>query len=280
MRKRILFLTVILGLLLGAPAAWAQPDTLDLPILEDGETISAAFDTNADAQLYAFNGSEGDEVTILMEKTDNTDLDPLLMLLDEVGQVIATADDISRTNRSAEIEDAELPADGTYFVVAMTYIGLAGTDDSDDSDAPYGYDLTASGFNTPEGRDVDTLRYAGIVATYGDPVQLAISREAPVFYVSFDGEEGEEVDIMTYLSGDDDDVQDTLLYLFAPDGRRIAVNDDPQRGELAAQLEDIELPQDGRYIIFASSFYFHDIVFLEQEGLVWFDGGFELEVSN
>ena len=280
MRKPFLLFTFVALLLIQTSWVYGQPNTLDVPILEEGETVRGEFETNADAQLYAFNGSEGDVVTITMDKADDTDLDPLLILLDEVGEVVASNDDRRQNDRSSEIEDAELPRDGTYFVVAMTYIGLLSTDEANDEDAPYTYDLTVSNFTVPSSREDNSIRYSGIVASYGTPVELSINRDAPVFYVSFDGSEGDIVDISTTLSGEEDDVRDTMLYLFAPDGRRIAVNDDPQRGELAAALDGIELPQDGRYIIFATSFFFHDITFLEENDGLWFDGSFELEIDN
>jgi hypothetical protein len=283
MHKQRIVVCLCLFFALSTGIVYGQDNGLTLPILVDGETITTAFDTTAGAQLYAFNGSAGDLVSVLVEQPRDSVLDPIV-LLDEVGYVVAANDDTGnpeRTPLAAEVVDVELPNDGTYFVLAMTIAGLLSMDYGESADAPYTVEVTASGFSLPSNREADTLRYAGIIATYNTPLTLTLSREAPVFYVSFDGEAGDEIDLVTRLGGGEGDVIDSLLYLFAPDGQRIAANDDPEEGVYAAELRGIELPVDGRYVVFASSYLFHAIDYLEDElGGTWVDGDFEMEISH
>jgi hypothetical protein len=284
MHKQRIVVCLCLFFALSTGIVYGQDNGLTLPILVDGETITTAFDTTAGAQLYAFNGSAGDLVSVLVEQPRDSVLDPIVVLLDEVGYVVAANDDTGnpeRTPLAAEVVDVELPNDGTYFVLAMTIAGLLSMDYGESADAPYTVEVTASGFSLPSNREADTLRYAGIIATYNTPLTLTLSREAPVFYVSFDGEAGDEIDLVTRLGGGEGDVIDSLLYLFAPDGQRIAANDDPEEGVYAAELRGIELPVDGRYVVFASSYLFHAIDYLEDElGGTWVDGDFEMEISH
>jgi hypothetical protein len=254
MRKFVLLAIVVFAILMLAAVAGAQePAGISVTGLEEGETFEVEFATTADGQLFAFNGSEGDEVTITMEQDGNTPLDPLLILLGERGQVIAYNDDSSNSDLevlAAEIEDVELPYDGSYYVFATTFMGLRDSTAGDDSDEPYVFELTASGFSEPSGVEDDSFAWAGIQAEIGGGGTLQVTEEEPVYYVSFEAEEGDVVSITTEAG----DVGDTILYLFDPNGIMVASNDDAD--SLMAALEGIELEEDGTYLIFATAFGF------------------------
>lgn len=261
MRKVLIGLGVMV-LLLAVGFAGAQDDEpqIVLPVLVEGETLSGEFETTADAQIFGFNGSEGDVVTITFETTTDEFFDPALVLLGEAGQVIAFNDDSASGDLaplSSELAEIELPYSGSYYILATTVAGLRDSSGADDSGAPYTFDLTASGFTVPEDMDTESLRYAGIDVEYGQSGSLEITEDEPVFYVTFNGEEGDVVDIRTVVGSAEGEVGDTLLYLFDSTGRRIADNDDSDG--FAAELLDIELPADGQYLLFATSYGFNDV---------------------
>jgi tetratricopeptide (TPR) repeat protein len=63
-----------------------------------------------------FEGSAGETVTLEARDADDTTVDPLIALLDPDGTPIAGDDDFGG-NLDSQIEDFELPADGTYTLV-------------------------------------------------------------------------------------------------------------------------------------------------------------------
>ena len=65
-----------------------------------------ALSEDMQAQLYAFDATKGDTVTITMTQIDD-DLDPFLVLLGSAGEVIATDDDSGTVSLSAEISGRE-----------------------------------------------------------------------------------------------------------------------------------------------------------------------------
>jgi hypothetical protein len=245
----VLMLSVML--VAGVNAQTEEEPRFTVPGLPEGEAVAHEFTSRYDGQIFAFNGSEGDEVTITMVQEEDSALDPLLVLLGQAGQVIAFNDDKSGADvsLSSAIEDVELPMDGTYFVLATTFVGLNLPTDTDEQS--YMFEITASGFTTPADMEVDRYRYLGQQLEVGASAPLLISEAEPVYFVTFEGAEDATVNIRTVLGSDSDSVTDTLLYLFDPTGTRIAVNDDSTG--LAAELLDTELPTDGVYMIWATS---------------------------
>jgi hypothetical protein len=244
-----------LGLVAAVNAQADDEPRFTVPGLPEGETVTHEFTSLYDGQMFAFNGSAGDAVTITMVQEEDSSLDPLLVLLGEAGQVIAYNDDESGADVSfsAAIEDVELPADGTYYVLATTFVGLNLPSDTDEQS--YTFEITASGFTTPADMEVDRFRYFGQRMEVGGSAPLLISEAEPVYFVAFEGTEEATVNIRTVLGSESDSVTDTLLYLFDPTGTRIAVNDDSTG--LAAELLDTTLPEDGVYMIWATSLGYH-----------------------
>jgi hypothetical protein len=254
---KVVFLSALVLLLLSyVTAVGAQTDSTPylLPILQDGETVEDAFLTTSDAHLYAFQGTEGDVVSISLRQAEaNTSLDPYLILLGEAGAVHAYNDD-SESDKdpslAAAIVNYELPVTGTYFVVATTFTGSFSFSTEDSADGPYGYVLSASGFTLPAGADPESFLYSGGSLEMDSTNTLYSNSVEPVYYVDFVGEAGQIVDIRTVA----DSVTDTVLWLFAPNGLRIAANDDSNG--TAAELLGVELPEDGKYMIFATGYGF------------------------
>jgi hypothetical protein len=276
MRKRTLFVMAVLALLLLSVASVVgaqDEEAYLLPILVDGETVEGEFLTASDAQLYAFQGTEGDVVNITLENADRDSIvDPYLVLLGEAGQVYA-ANDTSESDKdsifAAAIENFELPATGSYFIVVTTFFGTLGTDMSDIEMDPSGYILTAEGYNLPDGADPDSFLYSGSSVPIGSELRLYSNSSEPIYFVDFVGAEGDVVDIVTTT----DTVSDTVLWLFAPNGIRIAAGDD--NNGLAAELLGVELPEDGKYFVFATGFGFINAA----DGNYTQDGEFDIAIS-
>lgn len=273
-RKAIVLAVLALLLLSLVSAVGAQDDDAYLlPILADGETIEEAFLTTNDAHLYAFQGTAGDLVTITMQQTDRDSfLDPYLVLLGQAGQVYAVNDDSEDDKDpafSAAIVDFELPETGSYFIVATTLVGSSGFGSDDTEGGPFGYALTAGGFTLPEGADPESFLYSGSSVEIGQSNTLYSNAAEPVYFVDFIGEAGQVIDVKTTT----DTVTDTILWLFAPNGIRIAINDDSNG--VAAELLGVELPEDGKYFMFATGFGFLNAA----DGSYSQDGTFDISLE-
>lgn len=123
MRKMFLFVLVIFALLasLGLSAVMAQEAT-PLPFGEyvEGELSSSTYEV-----FYSFEGSAGDVVSIEMfPKPGTYDLDPYIFLRDPSGQNIGENDDFGYP---LSLVVAELPADGTYTILATRSGGSTGS---------------------------------------------------------------------------------------------------------------------------------------------------------
>ena len=252
-----LVLMVILSLF-AVSLVGAQDDepSLTFTIIEDGETVSNTFEGDVNAHLYVFHASAGDIVDITMIQTDSSLLDPYLVLLGAAGQVYTSDDDGGPEALSSMIEGWEVPEDGTYLILATSFGGLRAGVDPDEEPEPMSYDVSVSGISTPSSlEDPSKFQYFAGQLELGDSSTLEISADEPVYFVTFVAEEG---DLLTIETSDDSDGPsiDTLLYLFDPNGNRIAVNDDGEGIGLYSSISNIELPEDGMYMVFATSWDF------------------------
>jgi hypothetical protein len=249
----------------------AQDDSLELfvPYLESGDGFDDTFEDGIYSHLYWFFGSEGDVVSIAMTQYDDA-LDPYLILLGANGEVYTTDDDSGEEFASALISNFELPEDGVYFVIATTAseIGFgvgSFTDGNDFPDLDFGIDLF--GANPPDDFEA-TFSHEDF--SIGDTDTVSITVDAPVVYATFEAEAGDVVNIIT--SSVDGNEKDTLLYVYDADGYRIAANDDAD--SLFAEIDSLEIPQDGVYIVFATSFDFYRASEDDWEGA----GDFDLKI--
>jgi len=250
--SRLIGLTLIL-LLIFVPLAQAQEDVFELPAIASGDVVTDSFEDEVTAKLYAFYGSAGDSVTITMTQ-NSADLDPFLVLLDSDGAVLAYDDDSGSPSLAAAIDSVRLDDDGVYFVIASSFYFVDGSEGSTDSELSY--DLSISGQNTPgDVDDADTISLEVDVLSVGDSVDGESDDNAPAAIFYLDGSSGDSATI----SIEDADFL-TLLHVFAPDGSRIAVD---------ASLADIDLDEDGIYVIIATDNFFYEAV--DSDG--FFEGG-------
>lgn len=183
---------------------------------------------------FSFEGAEGDVVVITMLAEDGA-FDTALTLLDEDGEQVAYNDDAVIETEDMASFDSQLvyvlPADGVYTIVG----------------APLG--------GTGEGAFTLSLELAETeTLEYGDSVSGEIAEDgSSVFYI-FEGEEGDVVQIS--MVAEDGDELDTLLAISGADGTTLALNDDDSTGAVEGRNSfiELELPEDGFYVIYATRF--------------------------
>jgi hypothetical protein len=198
-----------------------------------------------------------------MVADDPEALDPFLLLLGPAGEVYAVNDDVSGSDFSAQITQFELPTDGAYFVLATTFNdlvqgGIQETDD--DTDGPLSYQIGLTGATVPPGlEDTEEFEYIAAEVEIGDEVILEITPEEPIFYVTFLAEEGDVIDIIT--EENTGEFVNTLLYVFDRFGNRLAVSSGGTTGDdFYAAIEGFDVPEDGLYLVFATSSNFYQAV--------------------
>jgi hypothetical protein len=257
------YLLIVMLVVMVAGTTVAQDEGAFQPtILEDGIPVQGVLEDIYTAVVYAFHGSEGDTVRISMNE-QTKGLDPYLVLVGENGDLLAFDDnsgaDEGGERNSALISAFELPYDGSYYVIAtsFTYIdGMFG--EVGPAVIPLEFEITASGMTLPDGlEDFDpaVTTFTAFSPEPGVPLEVELTVEQPIAFVVFEGEEGDIVNIEVAA----DSFQPTpIIHLFAPDGRRVAMNEvldgDSQTGELV----DIELPVDGQYLFMTMDVFFVD----------------------
>ena len=196
-------------------------------VIEYGQTVEETLVESVQHGWF-FQGAEGDVVTIAMNALDeDVDLDCYLELYGPNG-VALTDDDDSGEGLDALIEYYELPADGTYRLVASNALFSGGA-----------YELTLE----------QTEMVIEGTLTYGETTNATLEPGTRHHWL-FEGGEGDTVTIsMTAVNED----MDTYLELFAPDGVRV-ISDDDGGGEANAEISAFELPMSGIYRIIARGY--------------------------
>ncbi len=270
--RRTLLLIVVLALTVSVALAQDNDDAFEpqFPQMIDSTVITATFDDEVNAQLYAFQGSDGDWISIeMIQRPDDSALDPYLVLLGPDGAVLTSDDDSSEVLLAAHIERHQVPEDGTYMVLATSARGLRFGADAEmlDDDDTLTYDIVMRGASLPLTDEPLAVFFEPFAV--GESSAVTIDLRQPVALFRFDAESGQTVTLTTSAAAGEPDV-DTLLYLFDAEGRRLAVNDDAdfESGNYYASIEDFEIPEDGTYLVMATSFDF-DLAHL----IGWDSGG-------
>jgi hypothetical protein len=245
MRRLRFFTLFILILVTSFNVANAQAEReFRIPILMDGDVIIDSLEDTTTAHLYGFNASAEDVVTITM--TQESTLDPYLVLLGPRGELIAADDDSGDIAGSAAIRGVTLPDDGSYSVIATS---RAFIDSGSSLNETQNYQLTISGITQPtslRGYNPDELNYFAGKLNIGDAGIAETTSAEPVYYFTFDAAAGDVVNV-----GLSSETFEPLIQLFAPDGSRLAADSGN------TTLGNIQLPEDGKYLILAtdSSYY-------------------------
>jgi serine protease Do len=219
-----------------AGAGSQQPQQLPL----NGKAVSARLASgdnvlpvdNSFFDLYSFQGRAGQRIQIDMISQE---IDPYLILLAPNGNELAKDDD-GGGNQNAKITGV-LPANGTYVVIAnSTEGGQSGA---------YGIRAIAAttGSRTQVRQERVILRQEGILGR--DTPVLADGSRYRAY--SIQGRAGQSI-TMTLASPD----FDPYLILMAPNGRKIAENDDISQSNPNAGLS-VTLPSSGVYRVIVNT---------------------------
>ncbi|NJL95004.1 MAG: hypothetical protein HC915_15420 [Anaerolineae bacterium] len=223
---------VVLGLGLRGASLAQQPF---LPLSYD-QAVSGEVTTEAFQQLYAFEGAQGEVITLSLTTLEG-DLDPVLLLLDQDGGLLGWSDD-EGDGYNAVLDSVQLPVTGRYFAVATRFGQAMGS-----TTGRYSLLITRLGRTVER----ETL------LNYGDRVIGQVSGEVPQTVYFFEGRRGDAVSIsLQRTSGN----LDPFLQL-ANAERQILVqqDDDPAAlGRLDAHIVNYQLPITGLYIIVASRY--------------------------
>lgn len=190
-------------------------------------------------QIYSFAGRSADVITLTLAASSGT-LDPLLILTDDQGALIARANGQGEPI-SAVIQAVSLPHDGTYFVIATRF-----GQDRGITVGEYTLTLTHVGLSP----NANTTSVTPI--RYGDSPIGQIDAGWQQLY-AFSAQRGDLITItMQRISGD----LDAYLILTDAQGRPLATNDDDpvSPGTLDAAIRDWLIHVTGDYQIIATRF--------------------------
>ncbi len=214
-----------------------QPDATALTI---GDSVRGEITADVGEVLYTFSAKAGDIVSIRMEADNGTTLDPLLILTDSRGTVLAENDDAMNFERNVSLIDGfVVPADGEYTVIAARFQRELGS--------------TTGEFTL-------TLSYADdevmiTLISYGDTVTERINSVEVYRYYEFEGTAGDIVTLtLTATSGN----LDPALALGVVDSEGeitvLVENDDIAENNPNSLIENFELPDDGAYLVIVTRF--------------------------
>lgn len=261
MRKiALLLLAVALFGSLAVSGVAAQGGGQTVVILEDGVPQLGTFEGDQTAQLYGFNGSAGDNVIIAMTQLDGSELDPFFVLLGERGEVYASDDDSGvDVQFSARIKNFELPYDGSYFVLATSFIYIDNILEQSNEGLvePQDYELVVSGITPPKGLadfDPNQVTFYNTEVGYGTDGYAEVTVAEPVYYFTFAASAGDVININTSSTN-----FDTIIHVFDSEGMRIAVNDDVSEGNTNSAIQGFTVPADGEYLFFVTDVHFYDV---------------------
>lgn len=245
-----------------------------LEILEDGESAEGLLTVDVTAQLFGFLGSAGDTVTISMTQEADSSLDPYLVLLGPAGQVVAKDDDGGKTAFSAQISKVELPANGSYFIIASSFRGINATFTLTDAERAAVVDetftITVNGITAPP---EDESQYFSSRLVLDEPFDGYSTPQEPVYFFTYVATAGEVVDV-TLTS----EQFDTLVMVFGPGGNRIAANDDGESIGTNSSVTGVVLEEAEKYLVFATDVAFPNAGD-EDAALKYKGGDFVIELS-
>ncbi|NJL92941.1 MAG: hypothetical protein HC915_04080 [Anaerolineae bacterium] len=271
-------LSVLMSLVLGVASVAAQspattpepsaddPNFLSLVILRSGVPFEGTLAGTDGGLLMVFNATEGDVVTLSAIQTEESDLDPVLVVMDRFGAVLAYNDDdfALDTPLASRIQGLTIPFTDTYFVLLSSFFNLRSSDEEALTAEPETLAFTAllEGNIQPTELAEDEFFYTTAVLTQGEPFAFEINEEREVGFLEYVGTAGERVTIDLVSP---EDFLDTVLMVFDRNGTRLAADDDGGDERLAARVTDLELPADGTYLIFSTLYDFPNLPELAAE---------------
>jgi hypothetical protein len=204
--------------------------------IDFGQTITGSITAEAFRIVYAFQGRKGDVIDAALTTTSGN-LDPVLLLNDDQGQLLARNDD-NTADLNAALVSQPLPRDGTYFLTVTRFGQARGTTSGD-----FSLTLTRAGVTSTG----DT------VLQYGDSLVGEINTENFQHIYAFHAERGDIISAsMQRISGD----LDSLLILADAQGNVLVSNDEDEQspGSFDAAIYDLRILKTGNYVLVATRF--------------------------
>lgn len=202
--------------------------------IEHEGLISGFLDGDNPRDVFFVDGLRGEVIRFELTATDG-DLDPVLAVFDDVGQLALFRDDSAST--SGVYHDLTMQRTGRYFVV----VGRFG----------YSLGATAGSYELRMTRK-GVLSESGSTLRYGDSVIGAISDANAEVYYTFQAEQG---DILTISMLRSSGTLDPYLRVVDSDRFVIAENDDQAGAETRnARIDGLIIQESGAYIIMATRY--------------------------
>lgn len=219
---------VLLLVAVGYPATAQQGSQLGY-----GDVVVGRITREGFRQVFYFRARQGDVITARMTPLSGT-LDPLLLLADNAGNVLARSDD-AETDLGALIDTVQVPDSNFYFLIATRFGHELG--------------MTEGEFELALQR-VGVLSESGAFLSYGDSVLGFIDDQTPQLTYTFEAQRGDIVNVhMQRISGN----LDSYVYIADEVGQVLAVNDD-REGSLDAEIQDFLILEPGLYTVVATRF--------------------------
>jgi hypothetical protein len=215
-----------------AAASWFQGG---IPLNYD-QAVTGTLDDQTFRQVYTFDGHADDVVAISMTQTSG-DLDPYLLLMDDLGNILARSDD-DGLGADALIAFKRIPADGRYFVIATRFGQARGSTSGE-------YRLLLEHVGGSGSQDV--------VLRYGDSVFGSVTADEPQVFYFLRAQRGDVINVtVRRISGD----LDPRVDLATADGIVLVSNDDDPmaEGTLDAGIRNYTVLDTGVYLISATRF--------------------------
>ncbi len=232
------WLPIALCILLLVASLW--PGTSVLPVVAQegleltyGLAVEGSIAQASSRVVYYFQARRGDVVALTATVLDGN-LDPVLVLADNTGHVLATSDDAGVLSQ-AVIPSFQITADDFYFVIVTRFGHALGS---------------TQGTFALQLERVGVLSEAGVFLNYGDSIVGDVSGQNSYVSYIFEAERGDIINIgMQRISGN----LDSRLIVKDANGQIVAENDDWQGG-LDAAVENLLILEPGEYQILATRF--------------------------
>jgi hypothetical protein len=251
------FTVVLLALAAGVLATGGTASAGDLRqggiSLDFDQPVTGTLDAQTFRQVYTFGGRVNEVVAIRMSQTSG-DLDPYLVLTDDLGNILAMSDD-DGPGSDALIAFGRIPADGRYFVIATRFGQAHGSTAGE-------YELLLE--HVGVGGSADT------VLQYGDSVFGRVTPDEPLVFYFLRAQRGDVINVTVQrISGN----LDPRVDLATPEGIVLVSNDDDPHAEgtLDAGIRNYTVLESDVYLIVATRFG-------DKAGDT--EGGFVLEVGQ
>ena len=202
------------------------------PVSADGTLVSGCIDPAGDIDYVLFSAVSGRRY-IIQTSHLSADMDSIIFLFSTDGRTIITVDDNSGDGLASRIEWT-CEKSGTYFAMVRHARATTGTGC---------YDLSVSAVQTDD--HGDSALTASPISTDGTPSSGYIEVKGDVDFFLFNAEGGYTYDIDTENLSEG---MDTVITLFAPDGKEEIATDDNSGSGLASKIV-WSAPASGTYFV-------------------------------